>query len=677
MIRVLRFVLGVVLLALMVSAAHAAGRTTVDPNAAPKVVAPPAPVAVGAADKRFDQRITFDAPNARLHDVVATIAKKSGVTIFCGSSPEDWHVRDIPVTVAARDITLRKLLEYLLFSTHTYLKATKTDKGIIYRVTRDARLRKMLDDYEKTTEEYNMAHLKWSLEVATRLKDIPASEIKPPQGASPEWGYSIAAQREASKLLAALDSDTKARILAGEALILSPRTAPAGLRETILGYLRVADAKYVNHIKEKYAQKDSGNIPNIRNAVASDLLEGRIRLRLDHTGICINSVVTAQDSDEYKERQPSDLVHEIAETTSENNKGRLSLPKEPQSPQDPKMEPSNKDLESLGEWEDLQKKVTLKFEEAKDKKPVYSAEALIALSKQTGMSIICEDFQTHRQKDDLRDSLSSELTIIDALQRALSANWTADYREKVLVGYEYSWPTQHRNLIPERIIENMICKGNGDGVDVDDLASLSAFTSEAVESWLNDKNFPNLQYSSYGPPEYRPMPENRPIWMFYDSLSASNKALAKSKDGIAIGNYDLKPILAWLKERTRTDGIALYNPDSPIPSWARLADPSVLPSLVLRIQSDEVSRGTFLLGNTTDSVSSISDKRSEMKIPVGFTKRHRCTLIIEGLTGSERISARVVVSYNLPLFTPEREKVLNEALRKQNDAKEAEQPAGK
>ncbi|MCX6345398.1 MAG: hypothetical protein NT018_10070 [Armatimonadetes bacterium] len=656
----------VVLSMFAVSHALAVGKVTVDPNAAPKVVAP-APVAVGAADKRFDQKITFDAPNARLHDVVATIAEKSGITIFCGSSPDDWRVRDIPVTVAAREITLRKLLEYLLFSTHTYLKETKTDKGIIYRIKRDARLQKMLDDYEKALEDYKTARLKWSLEAACKLKDIPVSEIKPPQGVSPDWGFSMATQREASKLLAALDSDTKARILAGEALILSPRTAPAGLREIILGYLRVADAKSINDIKDmsyiSYSSdssldlRTSIRIRNGKPATSGELEDARLRLIMNNKDITINGMIRVQEDEYYSNRSSYDSVSQIAYTTSSNNKGRLSLPKEPTYPKDPKMEPSNKDLKSLWEGEDLQKKVTLKFEETKDKKPVYSAEALIALSKETGMSIVCEDFQTHREDNDLRSSFTSESTIVNALQRALSVNWLADGKEKALVGYEYSWPTQHRNLMPERIIDNLTNKGNGDGIDLDDLASLSVFTSEAVSSWVNHKNFPNLQYYPFT------QPENRQIWMFYDSLSASNKALAKSKDGIAIGNYDLKPILEWLKERARTDSAAMYQPDSPEPSWKRLADPSVLPSLVLRIEINEASSGLFL-----SAESSISDKRSEMNILVGFAKRHNCTLMIEGFVGKEKISLRVDGGYNLPYFLPEREKQLAEALKKQSEA---------
>jgi hypothetical protein len=305
--------------------------------------------------------------------------------------------------------------------------------------------------------------------------------------------------------------------------------------------------------------------------------------------------------------------------------------------------------------------VTLKFGDDKEKKPVYLAEALIALSKETGMSIICEDFHTHQEDKDLRTYFGSELTIASALQHGLSINWLADGKEKALVGYENSWPTSHRNLLPERIIDNLTNKGNSDGIDIDDLAALSPFTSEAVSFWLSYKKFSNLPYWSFM------QPENRPIWMFYDSLSASNKALAKSKDGIAIGNYDLKPILLWLEERARTDSIAMYQPDLPGPSWKRLTESSKLPSLVLRIQSNEVSRGNFLLGNTTNSASSISDKRSEMKIPAGFAKRHNCTLMIECLAGSQKIFRDVYGGSYLPYFLPEREKQLTEALKKLND----------
>lgn len=223
-----------------------------------------------------------------------------------------------------------------------------------------------------------------------------------------------------------------------------------------------------------------------------------------------------------------------------------------------------------------------------------------------------------------------------------------DNKEKVFVGFEHFWPAGHKNLIPESVVENIKAKANGGGVDFDDFASLALYTFEAVSTWFPSATFQSFPHWTYT------QPENRPIWILYASLSANSKALAKSKSGITIGEIDLKTVIPWLKERAKNDYDNLYDPEVQKPAWTKWTDPAVVPNLVMRMQTNEM----------TSSLDGLDLNSGEVKIPRGFVKRHSCILMIEGTAGKDNLSLSVDGGYQLPYFSQDREKELTEALKK-------------
>ena len=94
------------------STASFADKTTVDPNTVQK----PAPAEI--ADKRLDQKITYESLDKRLHSVLDDLTAMTGVTVRCGDSKNDWQVRDLPLVVCARDLPLGKLLRTIADCTH-------------------------------------------------------------------------------------------------------------------------------------------------------------------------------------------------------------------------------------------------------------------------------------------------------------------------------------------------------------------------------------------------------------------------------------------------------------------------------------------------------------------------------------------------------------------------------
>jgi len=686
----------------MTTTALAIGKTTVDPSSVKKVEAPGP---VGLDDKRLDQRITYETGNARLHDVVAYLAKASDVTIYCGKSPEDWRVRDIPVTLAVRDITLRKLLDYLLYSTHTALVTRKTEKGVIcYRVVRDTKVQKALDDYEKAVKDYDTACAKWSLSAGARLAAVPGPRITPPQNyekaikddraacpawsldetarltarlsssassASDEWWNDFACKTALSRMLAALDSKAKVGIMSGEPLWLTPRTAPAGLRDALLGFLKAADANALFKFDKFTHSLISSFTPGAPLPAASpaELEDSRVRIILKGSDIVVDAgVFTSGDSSSGNHkpvRRQTTSASEVIHAAASYCKGSVDMSDRPQEPRAAQIDPSSPDL-TLPDWEspDLPAKVNVKL--ADDKKPKRNADALIAISKAAGWTVICEDFQSHRKNPDLSDKFTSECTLADALEKALAhTTWRVDTKAKVLVGYHSKWAAQHRNLIPERIVDSLTAKVNGNGADIDDLTPLCAFTLEAVSEWMGD-------VLVFGCKE-----EDRPVWAFCDSLSARNKTLAKGTSGLALGGLDLTLLQEWIKESTRMD-ISSFSDhqEQPRTDWNQLNDPRVLRTLVIRLMPSGAGwnapapvRERVLRETATKPPAAGSDL---VDITDRLFNGYYCSLTVDRLEHDQTVCASTQWPGRLPYFSVARAKELDELRRKRDAIKKPE-----
>ena len=230
----------------------------------------------------------------------------SGVTIYCGSNSEDWRVRDIPVTVAARSVPARNLLNYLVFSTHSVLKSMKTENGEIrYRIVGDQRGTESDRRLRESPAGTQKAAVAWSFETATKLKDFPISQIKPPPGSSEDWWSDTTYQIAGSRFLAALDAATKAAVLSGDVVRITPRTSPPGLRQPAIDLLKATDARFLSYLgftnkRNRKASESSGHAftpVSALPAAPTDLEDSQIRIAASDYEVLISAGVRTSDQE--------------------------------------------------------------------------------------------------------------------------------------------------------------------------------------------------------------------------------------------------------------------------------------------------------------------------------------------------------------------------------------------
>ncbi len=211
-----RIAAAILTLAALTIAPCSADRVTTDPNTAS---ARAAQVDTSDVDARLAQKITYDSGYKRLHYMLEEISAKTGVTVRCGSSKNDWPVRDMPLAISVHELPLGKLLEAIASAADLDLTSEKiaTDNGAgqkVYRLSFSMRSRVALDNYVNSRHQttVDMCDQLWDALVASA--DIPDSDI--------DLGNSDRAKsaRAMAEVLKELGPDAKARAFAGETITL-------------------------------------------------------------------------------------------------------------------------------------------------------------------------------------------------------------------------------------------------------------------------------------------------------------------------------------------------------------------------------------------------------------------------------------------------------------------------
>ncbi len=104
-----------------------------------------------------------------------------------------------------------------------------------------------------------------------------------------------------------------------------------------------------------------------------------------------------------------------------------------------------------------------------------------------------------------------------------------------LVGLSDTWCEHHQNLVSESLVTSLRAKLNT-GVALDDALPLLYLTDDQRQEWV--------------PEEIRWSTDDvaRPLWVFYDSLSAGDKAQARSDDGLSLSKFDPGTLTAVFQE---------------------------------------------------------------------------------------------------------------------------------
>ena len=468
----------------------------------------------GAKDQQLAQPVTIECVNTRLRVVLEQLDEKTGVAIRCGRDARDWQVRDIPVTVCAKDMPLGTLLKSIASSTHLLLSKEQVGQTIIYRIWRDAKRRKQIDDYFDAKSAWDRAMPGWEWDTVSKLENYSS-------GNRVDDGSLVLAKQIAG-LIAALGPDAKDRVMSGAGVSYPTGSVP----ESLQGYAKALS-------DEAYASDNPGLTPD-------DLRKCSLVVCLDSQGdnptVCIRVDAVL---DQQGTRACVFPLTEVADYAS--GLGIADMPKQPEKPKPPAWETPDGDWADFGGATEVPPALQAKagLEKPKDKKPITCGSLLAMLSKASGFTIICEDFETHRRPIKAENLFSKDATINDVLTDISRDSdnpdgsgfvWHVNAKDKTIIGTADDWLYHHRNLVSESLLDYLKTKLDGDGVDLDDYLRVMALEQGQLYEWISCSSDLAILDA------YTQRPSHKDFWMFYDSLSKSQKAQAQTESGLPMSN---------------------------------------------------------------------------------------------------------------------------------------------
>lgn len=517
-----------VLICVLTVHAGADGKITVDPNTSNAAK----PAIVQDQDERLNQKVTYQSTDKRLHTVVDEISQATGVPIRCGRDKDDWQVRDLPIVVSARDVPLGKLLHAIAASTHLLLSSTRVEGSRSYRIWRDASREKALRNYFIKRREAYLAKANWEWDAWTAFGKTPDSKLNAePDKFRGQTGYDYTAVREFSKIVAKLGSDAKTKVFSGQKLVLSAKDASAPYAESVkVMYRRAREAEQEN-LRQIAAQRPNMVLEELE-LTEDDLRNASVEIEL-LTGDRPSLYTRFQCGDWHS----SPAVGFPGWWAKDHIKG---LPEEPVTPEPPKTDLSGFtafDPYHPGDTSLMSKKI--KVEKPNDKEEPTFADIFAAFSEASGCAIVCEDFASHHKTYDnfnLDSVCSGEKTVASALSSLRICgriDLYFDEKNSVLIGSDMSWCDRHTRLVREAILTNLKTELNGDGAQLDDMVPVWCLTGQQYMDWIYDSR--DFSYDIYTNSNNE---EDQPLWKLYDSLSADDKALAKTDSGLPLAKFD-------------------------------------------------------------------------------------------------------------------------------------------
>ena len=647
-IAVLLFVLA---LCGLVSAVNAAGKTTVDPNT---VKAKPT-AETQAVDERLAQKVTYEGGYKRLHTAIDDISALTGVQLYSGSSSKDWQVRDIPVTICVKDMPLGKLLNSIAKATHLTISSEMVDGARVYRIRRDLKSQKEFDEYFERKRDVSSKLSDWSWDTLIRAKDIPESTINE-VAKTPQKKLDCKSAQVLGKLLAELGPTAKKKVLSGDVITLTPRTAESSTRDILREYYTLCWQGQMNWREPKTGKTEAGSPDNedIEKCVISirpDPEDGDIAI--DLIPLKVNDVVTCCGI------SLSTYIYAIRDIKGFDPKDALHS----SSDAKPSVEENN-DLKILKKDVDwnlpiLQGKVLLEKPRTEDG-PV-TADALTALAKASGLNVICEDFQSHKTAWSYNVSgvFGTSMTVADVLRRVLEMQWSPDEKEKTLVGVAMGWRDRHRNLVSESTITNFRKKLDGNGAELEDYLMLLQLSNRQIADWFGiAANMPELSQGYV-------KETDKILWLLYDYINLEDKTLAKSESGFPLAKCDPKWLedalkkRAWVMENTMKYTY-LQSPDGLEKQEIDTIPTDAAATLVMRLKSEKPG---FI-----PRVEIKGDSRDvHFDSPPADCTRLWYYLEVSGEKDGEKFQVRIDGPHlAFPLYSPKREKQLAEIAAAKN-----------
>lgn len=527
-----------------------ADKVTVDPNTQKS-----APAQTEQFDERLDQRVTYTATGKRLHTVLDEISVKTGVTISCGNGKDDWKVRDLPIVVCAKDLPLGKLLRGIADCTHLMLTSFRVDDVRRYRIWRDSVREKAIANYLKKCDEHTNAWADYEWDTLMKLGLMPDSDIKvDPAEFKKQGGGDFEQVMDFTRIMASLPDDAKQRVFAGERIKLKAKDLPQNL------------AVHLQNIYQNAWNENQRSDVDINNRLGTPV-EPKPLPEKDLQNATLTFYVTQGERQVFRSiiKTSSGFGMDPATNTPVESISKIipDWPKPPQSPQMPEYacgEGTNSFNDAYKAGLDLTKRIKVKKPDIE--REIVFSDCVAAVSDASGYSMICEDFASYQDRGPVESGFFERERSLENTFRKLGSytDWQVDKDNKMLVGIDRSWCSKHNNLVAESFIECLLNKLNGEGVELDDAATIRGLTDGQYYDWILDKG--ELNWVAWTNRR-----REEPFWKFYNSLSAYDKEHAKSKDGLPLAKFDpwyLASIFKTSADGARDDTKDLDNPLSEI-----------------------------------------------------------------------------------------------------------------
>jgi hypothetical protein len=370
------------------------------------------------ADERLSQKVTYRGGYKRLHEITDELSKITGVKIRSGKNAADWQVRDIPLCVSVKDMTLGELLNAIAQTAHVRLFLSEHDNEKpsynLYRSKKDEQA--LLSSGDKLVEA-NLASSMWAWDTLTALAKLPDVPSNLPTTKLDGMDIDPQLIEVTAKALASLGAEARDKAFAGEQMSYQLSSLP---KSSPLWNL-------YNYAVRTGKTTFPGNTP--REPAEEDLKQAAIFVKVIRTDkpvpdsgfvLLVNGIpVKAQSNGrEYNDTDVWSVHPGTVAKALVSVKG-LNLPTPPEIDSIKLSQESSvpsvemKPLKTAEGW-----KLPLLQEHLKLNLPEWAAreDVVIAVSEASGLNIVCEDFVSHHGTRSSSSDFGADPTAASALK---------------------------------------------------------------------------------------------------------------------------------------------------------------------------------------------------------------------------------------------------------------------
>lgn len=586
-------------------------------------------------DPRMDQKVTCTAGYARLHDIVSELRAKSGVSIECGESPRDWNVRDIPVFVYVNDMRLGTLLGSIAAAAHVQFVRQKSsgDQPPSYRFYRTQADKKLIEGQVEDRLKAGMEYAKWAWDaMAAYGRSSDASLAESPENSlmTPELAKAVA------KVIASMSPQDQDKLFSAGQIKLRGSDSPRAAL--------VLDCCNLAWETQRQRQNITASTSPIDPQKAVLIFHFNQMKSDGYTGFVMYAggfpEVTTRSGNTSSTFTPSWTGDVMSQASALPGVKGLKLPPKPDYDPSKQMvdPPPGHNLIPIAtdsDWKADLLQARVKIPQPSNASDWKCADVLAAIAETGKINIVCEDFKSHKRSDafGLKFDFASDGTAGEALRQMGGFKWFADTGSKLLVGWDQSWRYCQKTLVEQAFLDSLKNKLNGPGVELDDFVPIVRLSIGQCDAWIRHTR--DLGELGWG------FSDGVELWKLYDALTADQKSLAKSEDGLPLSAVDAKWMSAFFSDelgKTERGTVRLTAEDEPAEvtlKRAVYADPKALSEAVLRVRQvqqsgaarqilrvDGVTMGdapwVIELNGTKDG----KDIAVSSKIPLDFPVRH-------------------------------------------------------